>query len=310
MDREDLIIATRGSRLALVQSEQIAACLRAAHPGLSVGLLTITTSGDRNQSAPLPAIGGKGLFTEELEQALLRGDADLAVHSLKDLPTELPAGLTLAAVPPRDVPLDAVVLPVGVPAESDDALRLLEPGFRVGTSSLRRQAFLRHRRPDLGLEPVRGNLDTRLRKLDEGQFDALVLAAAGLRRLGWAERISGLLAAEVSVPAPGQGALGIEARADARVLDLLGVLEDPAARAAVTAERAFLAALGTGCQTPCGAYARPEGDGLVLLGAVARPDGTELMLREAAGPASDAAALGHGLAQALLAEGAARLLEG
>jgi hydroxymethylbilane synthase len=308
----DLTVVTRASLLARTQTEWVVAQLRAAHPGLEVVIVERRTSGDRVQDRPLPEVGGKGLFTVELEQALAAGQADLAVHSLKDLPTDLPAGLCLGTVPTREDARDALVLPAGVLVQPPgDPLRLLAPGARVGTSSTRRLAFLRHRRPDLVVEPVRGNLDTRLRKLDEGQYDAILLAAAGLARLGWGARISALLPPAEFVPAPAQGALGLECRAgDERVLALLAALGDAAVLAAVTAERAFLAALGGGCLLPVGAYAEPVGEGLTLSAAVASPDGTELLTRQAAGPQAAAAALGVSLAAAMLAAGAERLLAG
>lgn len=306
----DLTIATRGSLLARTQTNSMADALRAAHPGLVVEILELTTTGDRVQDKPLPQVGGKGLFTLELEEALRTGRADLAVHSLKDLPTDLPADLILAAVPPREDPHDALVLRAGsLPADESDPLRSLPPGARVGTSSTRRYAFLRHCRPDLVIEPVRGNLDTRLRKLDEGQYDAILLAAAGLRRLGWGERISALLPSESFVPAPAQGALGIESRAgDQRVLDLLAALNDGPTRAAACAERAFLAALGGGCLLPVGALGTLAGEGLVLRTAIASPDGTELMVETAVGPADQGEELATRHAAAMLAAGAERLL--
>lgn len=309
MSRANLIIATRGSKLALTQTNQVADSLRAAHPGLVVELLEISTAGDRRQDVPLPEVGGKGLFTLELEEALLTGRADLAVHSLKDLPTDLADGLCLAATPARQDPHDAVVLPAGTPSTDRPALDLLAPGARVGTGSVRRVAMLRHVRPDLDLAPIRGNLDTRLRKLDEQPYDALILAAAGLHRMGWGERITALLPPEVLCPAPGQGALGLEGRSDdQRVHELLAAIHEPDTLAAVTAERAFLAELGVGCQVPCGAYATVEGDGLRLRGAIARPDGTALLRREAVAPRDSAAELGHRLATAMLAAGAAEYL--
>lgn len=306
----DLVCVTRGSLLARTQTGQVVEDLRRAHQGIAIDIRELTTTGDRRQDVPLPQIGGKGLFTHELEQALLSGAADFAVHSLKDLPTELPEGLALAAVPVRQEARDALVLPAGhAPVSAEDVVRILPAGAKVGTSSLRRVAFLRHHRPDLSLEPVRGNLDTRLRKLDEGQYQALILAAAGLHRLGLAERITALLPVDLSVPAPGQGALGIEARADdERVLGYLSAIDDPATHRAVIAERHFLDALGGGCQTPCGAHAVPEGSSLVLTVAIASSDGTEMITRTAVGPAKEAAALGADLAAALLASGAGRLL--
>ncbi|NUP99094.1 MAG: hydroxymethylbilane synthase, partial [Armatimonadetes bacterium] len=236
-----LTVVTRGSLLARTQTGHVVAELQALHPDLAVTVRELTTQGDRRLDVPLPEIGGKGLFTSELEQALLSGEADVAVHSHKDLPTELPDGLVIGAVPARAEARDALVLPQnGAPeAVAGGVLPLLAAGARVGTSSLRRAAFLRHRRPDLQIEGVRGNLDTRLRKLDEGQYEALVLAAAGLFRLDWAARISQLLPLELSVPAPAQGALAIECRAgDQRVLDLLAAIDHATTRQAVAAERA------------------------------------------------------------------------
>ncbi|MCC7493819.1 MAG: hydroxymethylbilane synthase [Fimbriimonadaceae bacterium] len=306
----DLVVATRGSLLALTQTKQIVAALQALHPGLEVELHEHVTTGDRQTSQPLPEIGGKGLFTAELEAALLGGQADLAVHSLKDLPTTLPDGLLLAAVPERVEALDALVLPAtATAADLPGELGLLPLGARVGTSSLRRAAFLKHRRPDLAIGPVRGNLDTRLRKLDEGQYEALVLAAAGLSRLDWGHRISRLLSQEWCVPAPAQGALGLEARAgDARVLALLAGLDHAPSRAAVLAERAVLAALGGGCAVPLGVHGHVVGDALVLRAALATPDGSVLLEREAVGSADQPLQLGAGLAAVLLAAGAGRLL--
>lgn len=304
-------VVTRGSLLARTQTEQVVADLRAAHAGLEVEILELTTKGDVRLDKPLPELGGKGLFTYELEQALLGGDADFAVHSLKDLPTDLPAGLTLGAVPRRAEGRDALVLPAGATPPDGDPLASLPAGATIGTSSPRRVAFLRHRRPDLQFADIRGNLDTRLRKLDEGQYQAIILAAAGLTRLGWQERISALLPLEISVPAPGQGALGIETRADdERIADLLAAIENPATRQAVVAERTFLAALGGGCSTPCGAHAVPAAEGLVLTAGIAAPDGIDALFRTAVAPAAEADRLGRELAEAMLAAGGARLLAG
>ena len=240
-----LVIASRGSQLALWQARWVAAQLAAARPRSRIEI--IKTTGDKITDVPLAKVGGKGLFTKEIEEALLDGRADLAVHSLKDLPTELPAGLVLAAVPEREDPRDAIV---------GKRLADLPQGARVGTSSLRRAAQLRQLRPDLSIESVRGNLDTRLRKLDEGQYDAIVLAAAGLKRLGWADRIAEILPASVMCPAVGQGALAIETREDGNGRDRLPPRSiTPATHAAVTAERGLLAALGGGCQVPIGAHA-------------------------------------------------------
>src|SRR5450755_1221269 len=236
-----LVIASRGSQLALWQARWVAAQLSAAgHP---CRIEIVKTTGDKITDVPLAKVGTKGLFTKEIEEALLDGRADLAVHSLKDLPTELPAGLVLAAVPPREDPRDAVV---------GKKLADLPLGAKVGTSSLRRAAQLRQLRPDLQVESVRGNLDTRLRKLDEGQYDAILLAAAGLKRLGWGDRIAEILAPEKMCPAVGQGALAIETRAGSTAV---AALDHADTHIAVMAERAVLAALGGGCQVPIGAYA-------------------------------------------------------
>jgi len=305
-----LTVVTRASLLATTQTGHVVAALQAAHPELEIIVRELNTKGDRRTDVPLPEVGGKGLFTAELEAALLSGEADIAIHSLKDLPTELPAGLIVGAIPARVEPRDALVLPQAAePANAGEPLPMLQVGAKVGSSSPRRQAMLKNARPDLQFADIRGNLDTRLRKLDEGQYDALILAAAGLTRLGWGERISALLPIEVCVPAPAQGALAIESRGgDERVAAILEPLDDLTSRQAVTAERALLDALGGGCQLPLGALAEPEGDGLVLHAAVAAPDGTTVLRRVAAGPAAQAESLGKGLAEALLSDGAARLL--
>src|SRR5579864_2550182 len=249
-----LVIASRGSQLALWQARWVERQLAAA--GLESRIEIIKTTGDKITDVPLAKVGSKGLFTKEIEEALLAERADLAVHSLKDLPTELPEGLILAGVPAREDPRDAIV---------GRRLAELAHGAKVGTSSLRRAAQLRKLRPDLAIESVRGNLDTRLRKLDEGRYDAIVLAAAGLKRLGWGERIAELLAPEVMCPAVGQGALALESRESGAGKDACAALDHPATRAAVTAERAVLAALGGGCQVPIGAYATVADGRLRLL---------------------------------------------
>jgi len=258
----------------------------------------IKTTGDKIQDVPLAQVGAKGLFTKEIEEALLAGRADLAVHSLKDLPTELPAGLVLAATPEREDPRDAMV---------GRRLADLPAGAKLGTSSLRRAAQLRKFRPDLEIEPVRGNLDTRLRKLDAGQYDAIVLAAAGLRRLGWEDRIAEILPPDVVCPAVGQGSLAIETAAGHE--QICAQLEHAPTRAAVTAERALLAALGGGCQVPIGAYATVVGERLSLQAVVVSPDGGTLIRRQSEGLAMDAAAIGRSLGETLLAAGADEILE-
>jgi hydroxymethylbilane synthase len=260
----------------------------------------IKTTGDKITDVPLAKVGTKGLFTKEIEEALLEGRADLAVHSLKDLPTELPAGLVLAAIPEREDPRDAVL---------GRKLADLPAGAKVGTSSLRRAAQLRKLRPDLAIESVRGNLDTRVRKLDEGQYDAIVLAAAGLKRLGWADRIAEILEADRMCSAVGQGALAIETRAEGPGLDACRALDHSATHAAVTAERGVLGALGGGCQVPIGAYATVAAGRVKIMAIVASPDGTELIRGDGEGPAEDAVNIGQRLGVELLNRGAAEILE-
>lgn len=295
------MIGSRGSQLALWQANWVKGELE--RHGFSVQVEIIKTTGDRITEVPLAKVGTKGLFTKEIEEGLLAGRVDLAVHSLKDLPTQLPAGLTLAAVPRREDCRDVLA------SRDGSLLAQLPAGARVGTSSLRRSAQLLHARPDLDVQPVRGNLDTRLRKLAAGEFAALVLAAAGLRRMGWEGRITEYLEPEVMCPAIGQGALGIEARAEDRAtLDALARLDDRAARLETAAERALLAALGGGCQVPFGGLARLQDDGrLRLLGVVASPDGRRLF--RASGEGSDPAELGARVAQQLLRDGAGQILE-
>ncbi len=307
-----LRIATRKSQLALAQSRWVKAQLESLEPGLTVELREYVTRGDQVQNVPLAQVGGKGLFTKEIEDALLAGEADIAVHSLKDLPAELPPGLTLGAVPRREDPRDALVLPRGAASTSPDTpLDSLPEGARIGSSSFRRSAQIRSVRPDLRVESVRGNVDTRLRKLDEGQYDSLVLAAAGLRRLGLESRISAALPVELSTPAPGQGALGLESRAeDKTVLELLARVQDPDTRAAVAAERAVMDALGGGCSIPLGAFARVEGDCLRLFGMIASAEGDRLIRATLAGPASEAEALGLRVADQLREQGADEILAG
>jgi hydroxymethylbilane synthase len=292
------VIASRGSQLALWQARWVAA--RLAEAGVECRIEIVKTTGDRITGVPLAQVGTKGLFTKEIEEALLEGSADLAVHSLKDLPTELPQGLVLAAVPEREDARDALV---------GKRLDELKPGAKVGTSSLRRAAQLRKLRPDLTVESVRGNLDTRLRKLDEGQYDAILLAAAGLRRLGWAERIAELLPVETMCPAVGQGALAIETRAEGTGFETARGLDDAATHAAVKAERGVLRALGGGCQVPIGAHAAVEDERLRIMAIVASPDGAELIREASDGAASEAERIGSELGEELLKRGARRILE-
>ncbi|HRA98594.1 MAG TPA: hydroxymethylbilane synthase, partial [Nitrospira sp.] len=250
MNRTTLILGTRGSKLAVHQSQWVQARLQELAPGLTISLQRIQTSGDKILDVPLAKIGGKGLFVKEIEDALLSKEIDLAVHSMKDVPTALPDGLDILCVPPREDPRDALITRDG------SRLDQLKPGARIGTSSLRRQAQLLHYRPDFTIEMLRGNLDTRLRKLREGQFDAIVLAAAGLRRLGWDAEITEYLPVQLSLPAIAQGALGIEARSDdSFVRELLSRFEHRQTRITVTAERALLHRLEGGCQVPIAAHA-------------------------------------------------------
>lgn len=303
-------IATRSSPLALWQANHIAGLLREA-TGDEAELIHVSTTGDRDRSESLAAFGGIGVFTREVQRAVLDGRADLAVHSLKDLPTDPAAGLTLAAVPSRAPRFDALVLPGGVTLPDDPAIALaaLPDHARVGTGSPRRRSQLLRLRPDLHLEDVRGNVDTRLRKLDEGQYDALVLAEAGLVRLGLAERISSRLTPPALLPAVGQGALGIECRADDEATrSALASLNDAMTRIEVTAERSALAALRAGCHAPVGAYARIESGRLRLDVVVLSIDGRRRFAASEEGTTDDAEGIGIRAAEILLGGGAAELL--
>ena len=285
--------------MALWQARWIQSRLEAQ--GEQCRIEIIHTTGDKITGVALSKVGTKGLFTKEIEEALLAGSIDLAVHSLKDMPTELPLGLTLAAIPEREDPRDALI---------GRRLDELPPRARVGTSSLRRAAQLRAVRPDLQIENIRGNLDTRLRKLDEGQYDAIVLASAGLRRLGWEKRIAELLDPEVMCPAVGQGALAVETRDDNGPAQRVArSLDHPDTRTAVTAERAVLAALGGGCQVPIGAHATVDHHNVHLRAIIVSPDGTEIVRKQSSGARADAAAIGRTLGEQLLAEGGKQILE-
>ena len=292
-----LTIASRGSQLALWQARWVSG--RLTELGHRCIIQIVKTTGDKITDVPLSQVGGKGLFTKEIEEALLDGRADLAVHSLKDLPTELPPGLALAAVPEREDPYDAVV---------GRKLADLPAGATIGTSSLRRAAQLRRLRPDFTIESIRGNLDTRLRKLDEGRYDAIVLAAAGLKRLGWAGRIAEILSAETMCPAVGQGALAVETRAGGAGWDACAALDHPATHSAVAAERAFLRALGGGCQVPIGAAATVTGARLHLVGLAIAPDGSAVVRGEREGLVEDAEDIGFALGAELLDGGARAIL--
>lgn len=293
-----LVIASRGSQLALWQARWVQQQL--AQAGEPSRIEVIQTTGDKITGVALARVGTKGLFTKEIEEALLDGRADLAVHSLKDLPTELPDGLVLAGVPAREDPRDAVV---------GRRLADLARGATVGTSSLRRAAQIRQTRPDLVIESVRGNVDTRLRKLDEGRYGAVVLAAAGLTRLGWSDRITELLTPDVMCPAVGQGALAIETRGAGEGFDAGRALEDSDTRAAITAERNVLAALGGGCQVPIGAYATVAQGRLRIQAVVVSPDGVEVVRGRSEGVVSDAEHIGRALGGELLERGARKILD-
>ncbi|MFZ4537423.1 hydroxymethylbilane synthase [Propionivibrio sp.] len=298
-----IVIASRESRLALWQAEHIQARLSELHPLSRVEILGMTTRGDQILDRPLSKIGGKGLFIKELEVAMQEGHADLAVHSLKDVPMEMPEGFSLTAIPARENPCDAFV------SNKFDRLDALPADAVVGTSSLRREAILRAKYPQFRIEPLRGNLDTRLRKLDEGQFDAIILAAAGLIRLGLKARIKAILTPEQSLPAPGQGALGIEVlscREDA--IAAVAPLNDPDTAHCVCAERAFSRALGGSCQVPLGGFAILENGVLWLRGFVATPDGQQMVSGELRGMPEEAEAIGQRLAQQLREQGADAIL--
>lgn len=298
-----LRIATRQSLLALWQAEYVKARLESLHSDLNVELVTMVTKGDKILDTPLAKIGGKGLFVKELESAMLEGRADIAVHSMKDVPMEFPEGLGLAVICERENPTDAFV------SNTYEHLENLPAGAVVGTSSLRREVQLRERRPDLVIKSLRGNVQTRLGKLDAGEYDAIILASAGLIRLKLDERIRYRIPAEDSLPAGGQGAVGIECRLDDQAtLDLLAPLNDEPTAIRVLAERALNRRLEGGCQVPIGCYAELEGDQVWLRGLVGRPDGTKVLRDEIRGPAAEAEALGIQLADRLLAAGADTIL--
>jgi hydroxymethylbilane synthase len=297
-------IGTRGSQLALWQANWVKEQLIRQHPNLDVEIQTIKTTGDKILDVPLAKVGGKGLFVKEIEEALLEKSVDIAVHSMKDVPTELPDGLGIVAISDREDPRDAVLSNTKTP------ILELPEGARIGTSSLRRQAQLFAARPDFVIEPLRGNINTRLRKLKEGMYDAIILAMAGVSRLGWEEEVTEVIDPDVMLPAIGQGALGIEARLDDQVtLDRIVFLNDDATSSCVTAERAFLHRLEGGCQVPIAAYAVREGDDLVLTGLVASVDGKQIIKDTDRSPAAGALELGNSLAEKILEAGGREILE-
>ncbi|MBE9531484.1 MAG: hydroxymethylbilane synthase [Proteobacteria bacterium] len=299
-----ITVATRGSMLALWQAEWVKSELEKNNPGIEVELLKIKTTGDKITDVPLAQVGGKGLFTKEIEEALLNKDADLAVHSMKDVPTFFPEGLHLRAITEREDPRDALIS-----HKPEEKLADLKPDAVVGTSSLRRKAQLLVVRPDFKIEDLRGNVDTRLRKVKEGEYDAIILAGAGLRRLGWAERISEYIDPDVMLPAIGQGALGIETRIDdAETNELVSFFNHRDTSIAVTAERALLGRLEGGCQVPIAAFGTIDDSIVKLKGLVASVDGKRIIQDEISGPVEGAEALGVELAERLLKNGAHEIL--
>jgi len=299
-----LKIGTRGSALALTQTRQVAELLKSQYPRMDIDIVVIRTSGDVLKDASLAKIGGKGLFIKEIEEALLAGAVDLAVHSMKDLPAELPEGLQITAVPTREDPRDVLI------SGSSREVANLPEGARIGTGSLRRIVQLRDWRPDLDIVPIRGNLDTRIRKLEQAELDGIVVAAAGIRRMGWSEKVTQFIPTERMLPAVGQGVLCLETRCGEDDLNAgLAFLEDERTRREVTAERAFLRRLGGGCSLPVAAFAEQEGDTLKIRGLVGSLNERTMIRHELQGAVEKAVDLGTELADRLLAEGARFLLE-
>jgi hydroxymethylbilane synthase len=297
-------IATRQSPLALWQAEHVAHALEVAFPELSTELIKMVTRGDKLLDAPLAKVGGKGLFVKELEQGMLAGSADIAVHSMKDVPVDFPEGLHLAAVLQREDPTDALV------SNHFGSLSALPPNARIGTSSLRRECQIKAQFPQADILALRGNVNTRLAKLDDGEYDAIILASAGLKRLGLAARITATLSPETSLPAIGQGAIGIECRTDDVELNqMLQVLHDSDTGICVRAERAMNARLQGGCQVPIAGFAQLQAGQLLMRGLVGSPDGTQLFRAQQQGSPLEAEAIGIAIAEALLAQGAGKILQ-
>ncbi len=302
--RAKIKVGTRGSKLALAQTNWVIGKIREKHPGLEIETVIIKTKGDKITDVPLAKVGGKGLFVKEIEEALLRHDIDLAVHSMKDVPTELPEGLEIAIIPERESPYDVLI------SRNGKGLSDLPKGAKVGTSSLRRAAQIRARYPELTIENLRGNLDTRLRKLAEGLYDAIIVAEAGLLRLGLGDTPRERLSPEVMLPAIGQGALAIEVRRDdAELKEALSFLHHKETAVCVAAERAFLAALGGGCQVPLAAHAVLEDGKLLLKALIADPEGRTILRDRAAGSPSQAEEMGRSLAETLLSRGGKKILD-
>ncbi|MCL4475073.1 MAG: hydroxymethylbilane synthase [Nitrospirae bacterium] len=311
MDKQRVIIGTRGSKLALWQAEWVKSEIQRLHPGLEVELNKIKTTGDKILDVPLAKVGGKGLFVKEIEEALLSGGADLAVHSMKDVPTDFPKGLHLPVICKREDPRDAFIA-AGVKGKGFriNSFKDLPNGATIGTSSLRRSCQLLSLRPDLGIGQLRGNLDTRLRKLDEGQFDAIILAAAGVKRLGWADRITEIIPMEISLPAIGQGAIGIECRTnDDFINHLIAPLNHSETSVCVRAERAFLKKLEGGCQVPIAAHAKLAGGMIMMDGLVGSITGDRIVRGHIEGSSGDAESIGTSLAEDILSRGAKEILD-
>jgi len=297
------IIGTRGSALALTQTGMIADLIRGRHPGLEVELQIIRTKGDIMQNVALSVIGGKGVFIKEIEEALLRNDVDLAVHSMKDVPAELPDKLEIAVTPLREDPRDVLI------SKGGRKLEEMPPGARIGTGSLRRELQLKNRFPGFEIVPMRGNLDTRIRKLDTENLSGVILAAAGIARMGWSSRVSQFIPVDMLLPAVGQGVLGLETRrGDDRSLNVIEFLNDPVTFVEVGAERAFLERLGGGCQLPIAGFAKKTGEKIVIEGMVGSLDGKVVIRERAEGEAGDYRELGSGLAETILLRGGDVLL--
>jgi hydroxymethylbilane synthase len=304
MSKKTLRIGTRASQLALWQANWVKSELEKRHPGLEVTLTKIKTQGDKILDVPLAMVGGKGLFVKEIEEAMLRGEIDIAVHSMKDVPTIFPEGLALRCITEREDPRDIVILKPGFKSWRD-----LPQGARIGTSSLRRKAQLLHLRPDLKMIDIRGNVETRIRKLTEDDLDAVILAAAGMHRLGFTGQISEYLETDISLPAIGQGALGLESRIDdAEINALIDFFNHPPTAHAVIAERAFLRRLEGGCQVPIAAFGTVDGDRLSFTGLVSSVDGQQFLKQTVEGPVDEAEHLGTSLADDLLIKGAGKIL--
>jgi hydroxymethylbilane synthase len=304
MNKEIIRIATRKSPLAMWQAEHVQAALMAAHPGLHIELIGMTTRGDKILDTPLAKIGGKGLFVKELEISMLEGTADIAVHSMKDVPVEFPDGLGLAVILEREDPRDAFV------SNNYNSIEELPQGAKLGTASLRRQCQISAYRPDLEILPLRGNVNTRLAKLDSGEYDAIILASAGLKRLGFDERIRAALSPQQSLPAIGQGAIGIECRSDdERVHALLEPLHHQQTAICVAAERAMNERLNGGCQVPIAGHAIIDGDKLTMSGLVGEPDGSRILREQICGKVEDAVTIGIKIADSLLEQGANEILK-